>query len=311
MQETILRCLRTYARRTALGLVLAGAIVMLAGAAPAASATGTGGAPCVDCHDKAAAAFESSFHAKIWRGANGCPSCHGPTDQHLTDPSKNTIISFGKDSGRSAEEMSRQCLGCHQKISAQLAQWDLGAHKRNDVACGSCHRIHQPRPTVNQPTICFACHRDVRADANKMSHHPIIEGKVKCSDCHNPHGTLAKHMLTAENTNQLCYKCHADKRGPWIWEHPPVEEDCAICHTPHGSRHESLLVEKVVNLCQNCHDSANSGDHQGAVNTAANMFKTQAATNPLGSSIRVSARGCIECHRAIHGSSNFKRSLFQ
>lgn len=301
MQHTILRRLRTYARKTAMGLGAAGAIAVLAGATPATSATG--GAPCADCHDKAVAAFESSFHAKIWQGANGCPSCHGTTDQHLNDPSKKTIISFSKDGGRTAEELSKQCLECHQKTSAQLAMWDMGAHKKNDVACVSCHKIHQPRPTVNQPTVCFTCHRDVRSDANKMSHHPIIEGKVKCSDCHNPHGTLSKHMINAESVNQLCYKCHADKRGPWIWEHPPVEENCAICHTPHGSRHETLLVDKVVNLCEDCHDIEGAGTHESAVNTAANMFSA------ASSSKRVSARGCIECHHAIHGSSNFKRSF--
>lgn len=257
------------------------------------SATAAMGEVCADCHEEVVTAFNSSYHARAWQGANDCQSCHGSADQHVNDPSPTTIISFNKAGGRSAEELSKQCLDCHD-TSAHLALWDMGAHSRNDVACVSCHDIHAGRSTVKQPTVCFGCHRDVRSDANKFSHHPIIEGKVQCSDCHNTHGTLSKHMINAENTNLLCYKCHAEKRGPWIWEHPPVEENCATCHTPHGSRHEGLLVEKIVNLCQNCHDDR---QHHARVlgATPRNHYTLQ--------------RACIECHHSIHGSANFQRSF--
>lgn len=260
------------------------------------------GAACVSCHEKPVANFKASFHAKIWQGKNDCQSCHGATDKHTSDPSKQTVISFNKGGGRTAEELSKQCLNCHKK-SEHLALWDMGEHKKNDVTCVACHNIHSVRSTVRQTEVCFNCHKDTRSDANKMTHHPIIEGKVKCSDCHNPHGSQSKHMIKAESTNQLCYKCHADKRGPFIWEHPPVSEDCLICHSAHGSRHESLLVDKTANLCQNCH-SILSATHEGAVNTAANQ--TPSSTTGFR---RLNARGCIECHHAIHGSSNFKRSF--
>ena len=87
----------------------------------------------------------------------------------------------------------------------------------------------------------------------KPSHHPILEGKVKCSDCHNPHGALTPAMVKHESVNQQCFSCHADKRGPYMFGHPPVEENCLTCHTPHGSSHNKLLNEKVPNLCQDCH----------------------------------------------------------
>lgn len=252
------------------------------------------GAPCVDCHEQAVPSFNSSFHSKIWQGENDCQACHGSTEKHIADGGgKETIISFSKGGGRTTEELTSQCLGCHAK-SANLAMWDMGAHKKNDVSCAACHDIHQPRSTVNQPDVCFGCHRDVRSDANKISHHPIIEGKVKCSDCHNTHGTLTKHMINAESINQLCYKCHADKRGPWVWEHPPVEENCLICHNAHGSRHESLMAEKVTSLCQNCHDDRrhHATAYDGA-STSHYLLK----------------RSCLECHHSIHGSANFNRSF--
>lgn len=258
---------------------------------------------CAECHEpEQIASFNTSFHAKIWQGDNECQSCHGDIEKHLDGQSKDTVISFSKDGGRIAEELSRQCLGCHVK-SAKLSMWDMGAHKKNDVACTACHGIHQPRAIINEPEVCFGCHREVRADVHKISHHPIVEGKVTCSDCHNPHGTLAPHMITAENTNQLCCQCHADKRGPFVWQHPPVEEDCLICHTPHGSRHETLLVEKVVTLCQNCHDDALF--HDSLAFTADNGF---AGTQPASNKGRFVGRACLECHHAIHGSANFRKT---
>ena len=33
-----------------------------------------------------------------------------------------------------------------------------------------------------------------------------------------------------------CIKCHSEKAGPFVHEHPPVKtEGCVSCHTPHGS----------------------------------------------------------------------------
>jgi len=259
---------------------------------------------CFDCHEETVTAFyNTSFHGRAWAATedqeSGCESCHGSADQHMEadEPSKETIKTFGSASLQSPDEQSQLCLTCHKKWT-KLTFWEMGAHQENGVTCVACHGIHQSRSAVLQPTTCFTCHRDVRSDANKISHHPIIEGKVDCSDCHNPHGTLYKSMIVAESTNQLCYTCHADKRGPWIWEHPPVEEDCAICHTPHGSRHETLLVERITSLCQDCHTRHHVVDN-----------KLTFPVNDDGNAKRDLGRGCIECHHAIHGSSNFRRSL--
>ena len=90
----------------------------------------------------------------------------------------------------------------------------------------------------NQADICGTCHQPIRAATLKPSHHPIIEGKVKCTDCHNPHGALTPAMLKQPTINDQCYSCHADKRGPYVFKHPPVEENCLTCHNPHGSSHD-------------------------------------------------------------------------
>ena len=254
---------------------------------------------CKECHSKQVNSFlAGNPHSKVWehRG-NGvtysCESCHGPGEKHIKDRSPESIISFAKDSSTPAAAQSKQCLTCH-KESEKLSFWDMGKHKKNDVSCTSCHTMHKG-PEAVKPAVdtCVSCHKDVRAQLNKRSHHPIVEGKVSCADCHNPHGTLNPKMLVAETPNLLCYKCHADKRGPFIWEHAPVQENCTTCHTPHGSVHAKLLVEKVPHLCKDCH--VQDGHGAGAYDGQFGFAGTQKA--------QFIGKGCVNCHTRIHGSN--------
>jgi DmsE family decaheme c-type cytochrome len=246
--------------------------------------------------------FAKSVHAKSWSalGKNAdCESCHGNADQHVVKNTKESIIVFGKEKeARPAEEQSKQCLACHAKTPA-LAMWNSGIHKRQDVSCANCHGIHKEK-NVRDPETCFACHKDIKAEVNKLYHHPIKEGKVVCADCHNPHGTQSHGQIKADNINQLCYKCHVDKRGPYIWEHPPVEENCLICHNPHGSNNTRMLTEHQPQLCQSCHEGTS---HVGQAWDARFGFRDN--TNLVGSvpSERLIARSCVNCHGKIHGSN--------
>jgi predicted CXXCH cytochrome family protein len=51
--------------------------------------------------------------------------------------------------------------------------------------------------------------------------------------------------LLEATVNDTCYQCHAEKRGPFLWEHAPVREDCTNCHSPHGSTQPSLLKART------------------------------------------------------------------
>jgi DmsE family decaheme c-type cytochrome len=221
-----------------------------------------------------------------------------------------------------AEQKDRICMTCHE-ANRHLAFWDSGKHRKNDVSCTNCHSTHGDRDAllrvknpqiapltttsrVPQQEVCFNCHRDIRALVMRPSHHPIVEGKVKCSDCHNPHGALTHAMVKQETVNQQCYSCHSEKRGPYVFSHPPVDENCVSCHNPHGSSHTFLLNEKVPNLCQDCHDwsrhpgSFYGGQHAWTIREG--MTGTPGAVNP-GASTRFIARACLNCHNSVHGSN--------
>lgn len=266
-----------------LSLLASAALLLFAGSALANE-------KCATCHADIVASHKTTLHGKAGKD---CLSCHGGGDAHIANPSKKNIISFGKK-GSPLKEQDAACQQCHGK-NQKLMFWDNSKHKSQDVSCASCHTVHKsPKPYAKQPEKCFECHKNVRAEANKFSHHPIIEGKVKCADCHNPHGSMAKAMVKSETVNQLCYKCHADKRGPFIAPHAPVEEDCMICHAPHGTKAAKLTREKVPNLCQNCHQMST---HSGTFYDKNGFYGNSTSSSSFKS------RACLNCHGSIHGTN--------
>ncbi|MBN2808841.1 MAG: DmsE family decaheme c-type cytochrome [Deltaproteobacteria bacterium] len=282
--------------RLGLLLVLFGGILQ---ALPAQAAA----ISCGECHDQITTDYGHTYHGRAGLAQGfDCLACHGPDERHLNDPSRENIVSYGKNSIQTITEQNQLCLECH-KSTPEVSLWEMSRHCHNDVACVNCHKIHSRNSKVNEPAVCYTCHRDLRLAFNKISHHPIVEGKIKCSDCHNSHGTLTPKMLTDDDLNQLCYRCHAEKRGPFAWEHPPVSENCAICHDPHGSRHEKLLKDKVANLCQDCH---NADLHSSRAYDAGSGF----AKAKRAGSIGFAGRSCLNCHGNIHGSTHFEKRAF-
>ena len=259
---------------------------------------------CAECHGDVHTSFIKDGHSKVLKEKGmitgkeiGCQKCHGDGTAHLASGVKADIISFGKDSKQDAKTKNAQCLTCH-KTGKETAMWKMGKHVDNGVACSDCHNMHEG-PLKTKPTSekCLTCHKEVKLQTNSFSHHPIAEGKVSCNDCHNPHGTLNNKMLRAESVNSLCYKCHANKRGPFLWGHPPVEENCLNCHNPHGTRHASMLKERVPNLCVSCHTSTSNHTAPYDATDASAGFK-----NPATRDSHYSGRGCMNCHDKIHGS---------
>lgn len=246
-------------------------------------------AVCETCHAESGAAYGHTKHAKAFAikppaGTGGCESCHGPRSKHVQEPSAALRIV------PASRAQSTVCLQCHE--GGTRASWKAGAHHTGDVGCGSCHVVMKPvseRGLLSRRTTtetCYQCHADVRADTNKMSHHPIREGRMDCASCHNVHGSSTS-LLIKNTLNETCATCHTDKRGPFVWEHAPVRESCATCHTPHGSNQRNLLTGKDSFLCLSCHSY---GGH-------INLPRYNRTSNPYGN-------GCVNCHMAVHGSNH-------
>jgi DmsE family decaheme c-type cytochrome len=274
---------------------------------------------CTRCHDETEAKpvlaiYKTAHGVKADERTPGCQSCHGASIAHVKNSTGASTrppvdIDFGAHGTAAVELQAGTCLGCHQ--NGQRTHWMGSEHQRSGIACTSCHQVHTHSDRVltrtEQPEVCFACHKAQRAQLLRISTHPIAAGEMACSDCHNPHGSLGPRLMVKNSVNDTCYTCHADRRGPFLWEHSPVTEDCTNCHTPHGSNNSPLLKSRTPWLCQECHTS----DHSGPMNSGANLPTGDATTVggllPLGNQAprsQLNARNCLSCHPLIHGSNH-------
>ncbi len=209
------------------------------------------------------------------------------------------------------------CLTCHENNSRM--NWQGSQHAVNDVACNTCHTVHAKKDPVmakaSQPDTCFTCHSEQRAQSFQYSHHPVREGKVSCSDCHNVHGSPGPKLVKEFTINETCYNCHAEKRGPYLWEHEPVRENCDNCHNPHGTPQAAMLTERMPYLCSSCHSAAThstNGVFSGttAPRISSGGFFGGAGSLPGGSANNallnneLQTRSCLNCHSAVHGSNS-------
>jgi DmsE family decaheme c-type cytochrome len=271
---------------------------------------------CKACHEEMYKNFEATPHWKTTfdtrRGPEwqGCEACHGPGKAHFeamseaagdpakTEAAKKLIFNF---KGVPASEISKRCLSCHV-YGEEHSNFARQAHNINNVSCIECHSPHHSKQkeylmVEKQPQLCYSCHSEVKADFSKTFHHRVNEGLVKCTDCHNQHGGfLTKQLRSTAAQDQVCFKCHVDKAGPFVYEHAPVKtEGCVACHTPHGSTNPRLLKRSQVNLlCLECHTLTIDS---GAPSTPS--FHNQAAKY----------QACTLCHPMVHGS-NVHRFFF-
>jgi len=251
---------------------------------------------CVTCHATQAESFSHTLMGRIGKTQKGkfdCENCHGPGSAHVkAGGGRNVggIISFRpEDQSRTADENNAICLTCHQR--GERTYWSGSTHETRGLMCTNCHTVMKQvsrkfqTKTAFEPDTCFQCHKDRRAQLFRTSHMPLREGKMVCSDCHNPHGSATEAMLRENSVNDTCYKCHAEKRGPFLFEHTPVRENCLNCHDPHGSTNEYMLKISRPRLCTECH-----------------AFGHGTTSGPLA--VQSISRQCQNCHTEVHGTNS-------
>ena len=261
-------------------------------AQPSAPPDFVGAETCASCHDEVASGFANNPHSKLAleHGNNGvtCESCHGAGSAHVAAGGDATKIF--NPAKASAKEVDSKCLDCHAGAHPNFLR---SPHTKAGVSCVSCHSVHASQAPehllkASQPALCFQCHTDVKPAFDMPFHHRVNEGLVKCSDCHDVHGTFENNNLrTTADQNAICTKCHTETRGPFVYEHAAVKaEGCLGCHTPHGSQNARLLNMPSINtLCNQCHSPVSAG-------TVHSMSAGSAELTP-----------CISCHTMIHGSN--------
>ena len=257
---------------------------------------------CLMCHTDKGDTLKGTAHGQAANprspaAALGCESCHGPGQAHVDDDAKGHMRKFAQ---MPASEVSETCLTCHNR--GNHAAWEGSTHEARKLGCTTCHSVHSPVSALNQlkktseTQLCATCHRvQVAKTERAVAHMPVREGKMSCSSCHNPHGSISnvKALRVGSSIGESCASCHAEMRGPTLWEHAPVRENCATCHDPHGSSNDRMLVVRMPMLCQRCHV---------ATRHPATIYDNNAIT--VSKSNRMFGRSCVNCHSNIHGSNH-------
>ena len=259
---------------------------------------------CYLCHKFLKEDYLKSSHGKIFTlaprselEALGCEACHGKGAKHseyagAEDYTGPLLIEDFKVTPESVTQTNQQCRVCHQ--AGDILHWMGSQHELNGLACTSCHKVHTKNTKVSQ-RVCETCHVEQRAKMQRSSHTPVREGLMTCMSCHNPHGSSSTGSLVAPSLNETCYLCHAERRGPFIWEHAPVRENCANCHDPHGSNQRTMLKMRPPYLCQTCHQ---------AIFHPSDLYAGDQLASGQAPDKHFLGRSCLNCHSMVHGSNH-------
>ncbi|HSU53705.1 MAG TPA: cytochrome c3 family protein [Candidatus Dormibacteraeota bacterium] len=217
---------------------------------------------------------------------------------------------------------NKACYECHTNITRMFS---ASAHARvhledaklvGQTGCESCHGPGSKhieagggrgKFIVNpgkEPSVCFQCHLQTQAEFNLPQHHPVVEGRMNCLQCHDPHGSdIFKPSgggLAMARRNESCGTCHREQTRPFVFEHEALREGCTTCHNPHGSINRKLLVEPDANLCLKCHAQV---QHQAA----GEIYIGNVSHTAL---LRQGTCWSSGCHTAVHGSNVHPRMFY-
>jgi DmsE family decaheme c-type cytochrome len=236
---------------------------------------------CVACHSEFHPQMARSGHAFLLKDGDdhGCAACHGPGLLHAQsggDPRKIILPTNQRPADADAS-----CNACHLK-GDKVQKWTCSEHQRQGVACIVCHDANAPQgKTLRGPEfqLCGQCHLDVQAQFRLPSRHRVAEGRVSCSDCHDPHGNTDK-VRDKDVRYRACLTCHQEKGGPFHFDHGIKRgEGCTACHDPHGSANRRMLTySRVQPMCLQCHPETSHD------------LRDRRYDN------------CLSCHTEIHGS---------
>ncbi|MDW8307880.1 MAG: cytochrome c3 family protein [Verrucomicrobiales bacterium] len=217
----------------------------------------------------------------------------------------------------------RVCYECHTNYARvfpaspharlQIAQ----APPPGEAGCEACHgpgSRHVAAPARGSglilnpgrdPAACFRCHLETHAEFALPQHHPVLEGRMNCVQCHDPHGfdmLKPARGLALARVNETCGECHRDQAKPFVFEHEAMREGCTVCHVPHGSVNPKLLVERDNNLCLKCHAQI-----QGPLGGGSSIF---IGKEDHTDKLRLGSCWSAGCHTAVHGSNFHPTQLY-
>ncbi len=109
--------------------------------------------------------------------------------------------------------------GCTKQLTQEsLASENVPAIKKDCAVCHTGHAFSGKTAALKKPVqeLCIECHADRAAPndhktgvtpAVSVTSLPLLDGKVVCTTCHDPHRGIYRKMLRAPQKD-LCLYCH-------------------------------------------------------------------------------------------------------
>lgn len=233
------------------------------------------------CSTDRAVVVPLQIEGATYVGDRACADCHPNISRIFpTSPHARLRLETPNMPGQSS------CESCHGPGSKHIAMIGRGGPEKFIINPGK------------DPGSCFQCHQEIRAEFHLPQHHPVLEGKMNCVQCHDPHGMdIMKPAggLAMARLNESCSECHREETRPHVFEHAALREGCTVCHSPHGSINAKMLVQRDMNLCLRCHAQVEDRRVVGPEFFIGNVDHTLF--------IHYGTCWTAGCHAAVHGSN--------
>ncbi len=176
------------------------------------------------------------------------------------------------------------CKFCHKFVNPKEHTFKL--FRTGMELCGSCHEEHT-EDLEQIPSMDQLKEKAPQVAKGKYLHKPLEEGQ--CIDCHNPHSSDYKFLLSAAKVGESCRgECHELSENVKNLHKPVADGECNLCHNSHSSNYRYLLINNQKPLCYSCHED-----------TKAELDRSEYIHRP------VVDMECSYCH-APHGNNYFR-----
>lgn len=169
---------------------------------------------CVTCHT-AHQPGHGGHHLRVSaKGPGLCNMCHGNVEEKMHKTFGATAHLKSESIGRTApdstgvelDELSIQCLSCHDSMLAREALVEsrevvLGYHENNLI--GVSHPIGVSYSEARRKY--GNAYKDIKTLPKELR---LFDGNIGCGTCHNPYSKRHFELAMSNEVSALCLACH-------------------------------------------------------------------------------------------------------